>query len=245
MLTPIRIGNKTGTRIFATAMLLPAIILLVLLELYPFLTAVYTSFTSFHTITRKQSFIGLAHYRDLLTDPLFLQSIWRSMLWTFSVLIATLVIGIAFSLILHAELRGRNVARGLVLYPYLVPAIVAALSWRFMLAPATGIINYVLVDQLGVLDYPINWLGDPKMAMPAVIIVGIWKYIPFMVILFLARLQTTPLDLYDAAKIDGANGFQVFWYITLPWLTPTIIIATLLRTNWLFNHFNTHHSRNP
>jgi multiple sugar transport system permease protein len=125
-----------------------------------------------------------------------------------------------------------------VLFPYLVPAVVASLVWRFMFNPLTGVVNYLLIDVLHILKVPIAWLADPKTALIAVIIVGIWKFVPFMIILFLARLQTTPLDLYDAAKVDGATAWQEFRYITLPWLRPTIIVALLLRTLWLFNNFD-------
>lgn len=229
---------KRGDRLFAVVMLGPVIILLIALNVYPFLTAVYSSFFRIHTITRETAWVGLGNYISLVQDSLFWESFWRSLVWTVPGVSIQLVLGIALSLLLHQELTGRWMARGIILFPYLVPAIVASLVWRFMFNPLTGVVNYLLVDVSGVLDQPISWLADPKMALPAVIIVGIWKYVPFMVILFLARLQTTPLELYDAAKIDGANAWQEFRYITLPWLQPTIIVAVLLRTLWMFNHFD-------
>lgn len=234
----IRLGKKWGDRVFAIGMVTPAFILLMALSVYPFLTAVQSSFFYIHTVTRAESFVGLKNYVEVLTTPLFWDSLTRSIVWTVGCVIPQLILGIICSLVLHAELKGRNLARGIALFPYLVPAIVASIVWRFMFNPLTGVMNYVLVDVLHLLGEPIAWLSDPKMAMPAVIIVGIWKYVPFMIILFLARLQTTPLELYDAAKVDGANAWQEFWYITVPWLKPTIIVALLLRTIWLFNHFD-------
>ena len=107
-----------------------------------------------------------------------------------------------------------------------------------MLNPTVGIINYLLVDVLHLLKNPLMWLMRPQTALPAVILVGIWKFTPFMIILFLSRLQTTPLELYDAAKVDGADPLQLFWYITFPWLMPVIVVALMLRTIWLFNDFD-------
>jgi len=182
--------------------------------------------------------VGLGNYKVLLHSPLFWQSLGRSLIWVVVGVSFQLVLGIAISLLLHQELRGRWLARGIVLFPYLVPAIVATLVWRFMFSPLTGVINYLLVDVLNLLDKPIAWLADPDTALMGVLIVGIWKFVPFMVILFLARLQTTPLELYDAARIDGANSWQEFRYVTLPWLQPTILVALLLRTLWMFNEFD-------
>jgi multiple sugar transport system permease protein len=224
--------------IFAYLMLTPAIIMLIALNIYPFLTAVYSSFFRIHTITREANWVGLGNYKVLLHSPLFWQSLGRSLIWVVVGVSFQLVLGIAISLLLHQELRGRWLARGIVLFPYLVPAIVATLVWRFMFSPLTGVINYLLVDVLNLLDKPIAWLADPDTALMGVLIVGIWKFVPFMVILFLARLQTTPLELYDAARIDGANSWQEFRYVTLPWLQPTILVALLLRTLWMFNEFD-------
>lgn len=234
----IEIGMKRGKLLFAIAMLAPVAIVLAALNIYPFLTAVHSSLFNIHTVTRETSWVGLGNYLAIFKDPIFWQSLKRSLIWTVPGVVIQLILGLAMSLLLHQELRGRWLARGIVLFPYLVPAIVASLVWRFMFNPLTGVINYILVDVLGLIGEPIAWLADPKMALLAVIIVGIWKYVPFMVILFLARLQTTPLELYDAAKIDGASGWQEFWHITLPWLQPVILVAMLLRTLWLFNHFD-------
>jgi len=232
------LGMRRSNFIFAYLMLTPAIIMLIALNIYPFLTAVYSSFFRIHTITREANWVGLGNYKVLLHSPLFWQSLGRSLIWVVVGVSFQLVLGIAISLLLHQELRGRWLARGIVLFPYLVPAIVATLVWRFMFSPLTGVINYLLVDVLNLLDKPIAWLADRDTALMGVLIVGIWKFVPFMVILFLARLQTTPLELYDAARIDGANSWQEFRYVTLPWLQPTILVALLLRTLWMFNEFD-------
>lgn len=234
----ISLGMRRGNLLFAYLMLAPAVLMLIALNIYPFLTAFYSSFFSIHTITRETAWVGLGNFQSLLQSTLFWQSFGRSLMWMVPGVSIQLVLGIAISLLLHQELHGRWIARGIVLFPYLVPAIVATLVWRFMFNPLTGVINYLLVDVFNLIDKPIAWLADPDTALLGVVIVGIWKFVPFMVILFLARLQTTPLELYDAAKIDGASSWQEFWYVTLPWLQPTILVALLLRTLWMFNEFD-------
>jgi len=234
----LKLGTRLGDRIFAWGLAAPSIISLAALSIYPFITAVQSSFYRVNAFTRETSYVGLDNYAWVYQSTLFWDSLKRSFIWTFFGVGFQLVLGIVFSLVLHQELKGRNIARGLVLFPYLIPAIVAAIVWRFMLNPTVGVINYLLVDVFQVLKTPLMWLARPQTALPAVILVGVWKYVPFMVILFLARLQTTPLELYDAAKIDGANAWQAFWYVTMAWLRPIIMVALMLRTIWLFNHFD-------
>lgn len=234
----IKIGKRLGDKVFAWGLAAPAIIALTALSIYPFFTAVQSSFFKISTITRETDYVGFDNYIWVLKSQIFWESLLRSFIWTFASVAIQLVFGIIFSLVLHQELRGRNIARGLILFPYLIPAIVAAIVWRFMLNPTIGIINYLLVDVFNIFNQPLMFLNRPETALWAVILIGAWKYIPFMVILFLARLQTTSLDLYEAAKIDGANAWQLFWNITLPWLKPTILVALMLRTIWLFNHFD-------
>ena len=147
----IQLGKKWGDRIFAIGMVAPAFILLIALSVYPFLTAVQSSFFTIHTITRVESYVGVKNYIEALTTPLFWQSLWRSIVWTVGGVIPQLILGIVCSLVLHAELKGRNLARGIVLFPYLVPAIVASIVWRFMFNPLTGVVNYVLVEVLHLL----------------------------------------------------------------------------------------------
>lgn len=231
-------GKRLGDKVFAWGLAAPAIIALTALSIYPFFTAVQSSFFKISTITRETDYVGFDNYIWVLKSQIFWESLLRSFIWTFASVAIQLVFGIIFSLVLHQELRGRNIARGLILFPYLIPAIVAAIVWRFMLNPTIGVINYLLVDVFNIFNQPLMFLNRPETALWAVILIGAWKYIPFMVILFLARLQTTSLDLYEAAKIDGANAWQLFWNITLPWLKPTILVALMLRTIWLFNHFD-------
>jgi multiple sugar transport system permease protein len=233
-----KLGRKINDKLFAWELIAPSIICLTVLSFYPFWVAFQTSFYNINTISRKTTYIGLANYAWALNSPDFWDALQKTVVWSFSGVALQLILGLIFSLVLHQELKGRNIARGLILFPYLIPAIVGAIVWRFMLNPSLGIVNYLLVDVMHILDHRMMWLFRPNTAMLAVIIVGVWKFVPFMVILLLARLQTTPMEIFDAAKIDGANAWQLFWFITIPWIKPTILVALMLRTIWMFNHFD-------
>lgn len=233
-----RFGARSGDRMFAYALLLPSLVILLALNTFPVFTTLYRSLQDVNTISFEATWIGLANFRELLSSELFWDSLVRTLIWTIPSVAIQLALGLFITAILNRGLKGQWMARGLVLFPYLVPAIVAGLMWRAMFSSDIGIVNYLLADVLGVTDRQIAWFADPSKAMLAVIIVGVWKFTPFMVILFLARLQTTPLELYEAAQMDGAKPWHEFRYVTLPWLAPTIMVALLLRTLFLFNEFD-------
>lgn len=221
----------------ALMMVLPAAILIAAFAIYPVLQGFYASFFRIEPATLALQFNGLENYRRLLGESLFWKSLGRTLIWVTVSTAAQMLLGLGISLLLHQELRARNLARGLVLFPYLVPAIMIALTWRFVLDPTLGVLNHMLLD-FHLVDRPIAFLSNPRMALWFVIIAGIWKYTPFVVIMLLARLQVIPLELEEAARLDGAGSWQVFRHITLPWLMPVIIITLLLRTIWTFNEFD-------
>ena len=223
-------------RLLAYLMILPAAILILLFAIYPTIQGLLVSFNRVEPATYEMSFNGLENYTRLLEDDLFWESLWRTIILVVVSNIIQLILGLGISLLVHQELVGRNIARGIVLFPYLVPAIVIALTWRYMLDPTLGILNKQFVS-LGFLDRPYPFLTRPDSALYVVIFAGIWKYTPFFVIMLLARLQVIPLEIEEAAKLDGANRWNIFRFITLPWLMPVIIIALLLRTIWTFNEF--------
>jgi multiple sugar transport system permease protein len=218
-------------------MLAPAMLVLALVMLYPAAVAIHSSFFRIDTITRVASFVGMANYQNLLRDPVFWSTLQRTFVWVVGAMATQVVVGLLVALVLDMQLRGRNVARGLVLFPYLVPAIVAVLIWRWILSDTVGVANYLLVDVSGLFDIPIPWF-DPNFAMASVVLMSLWKYTPFWAVLILARLQIIPTDLYEAASIDGANAWDRFRYITLPWILPLIMVILILRSIWAFNEFD-------
>ena len=228
---------EVSDRTLAVFLILPAVSLVLVFAIFPMLQGMYASFFQIESATLDMQFNGFENYRWLLTQPLFWSSLFRSILWVGGTTVAQIVLGMAISLLVHQELKGRNLARGLVLFPYLIPAVVIALTWRFILDPTMGVFNRMLMD-FGLIERPIAFLVKPHLALMFVIIAGIWKYTPFVVIMCLARLQVVPIELEEAARIDGAGEWGVFRHITLPWLMPVLIVTALLRTIWTFRQFD-------
>ena len=232
----IRRGLNRDFR-FGLLMMLPAVAVLSFVMIYPAIVAVQSSFFRIHTVTRAESFVGLENYVRLLGDAVFWDSFKRTAVWVLGAISTQMIAGILVALVLQKAVKGRSVVRGLVLFPYLVPAIVAVLTWRWIFSDTVGVANYLLVDVFGVADRPIGWF-HPDWAMVSVIIMSLWKYLPYWGLLVLARLQVVPTDLYEAAEIDGASGWQKFWYITFPWILPVLVVLLILRSIWAFNEFD-------
>jgi ABC-type sugar transport system permease subunit len=206
------------------------------LDVYPMLLAASKSLFRVDSFTFEQVWVGLGNYGALFADPEVRASAARSVFFTAGSVAIQTIFGTAFALLLNLPLRGRTVARGLVLFPYLVPGFIVALTFRFILDPVVGVANFLLLS-LHVINTPFEFLSNPMTALWFVTMVHGWKFIPFMVIVLLARLQVIPQELYEAAKVDGAGPLQSFWRITLPWLTPVLMIAMLLRTIWTGSDF--------
>ena len=217
--------------------LAPAIIAIVSVLFYPIVNLFITSFYSPETFTRPSEFIGLKNYESVLNDPAFPRAVRNTFIWTFGVSIGQVLLGMYFALILHRRFPGRWLARMLVIVPWVLPGIVVAVTWRFMYHQDLGLINNSL-RAIGLGHLAHSWLGDPNTAMPAVIVVGIWKGFAFYTLMFLAGLQTIPTELYESAKIDGAGERQQLFRITLPLLRPVIVTSTILGLIWTSNYFD-------
>jgi ABC-type sugar transport system permease subunit len=182
------------------------------------------------------TFAGLDNFHTLFADPLFWQSFRQAAVWTFTSIVFQTLIGVALALLLHIPLRGISVFRGLLLFPYIVPTVVIALILQWMLNADLGVVNWSLRGA-GVIDENIYWLASPNMAMLSTTALNVWKYTPFVTICVLARLQTIPLELYDAARVDGAGAVRRFFDITLPQLAEVLAVVVIFRTIWTFNKF--------
>ena len=223
--------------LLAYLFLLPAILAIALVLFYPIASLFVTSFYSRPTFTRPSQFIGLQNYLEVLRDPIFPTAIRNTFIWTFGVTIGQVVIGMYFALILHRRFPGRWLARALVIIPWILPGIVVAVTWRFMYSQDFGLINLVL-RSIGLEQLAHSWLGDVQTAMIAVILVGVWKGFGFYTLMFLAGMQTIPVELYESARIDGANERQQLLRITLPLLRPVLITSTVLGLIWTSNYFD-------
>jgi multiple sugar transport system permease protein len=220
---------------FAMRLLMPSLVFVGILIVLPILYNLYLSFnfvSSFDPAHPK--FVGLENYINLLQNDVFWNDLFNGIIYTFSSIVLQLSIGLGVALFLNQDFVGRNVLRGIVLLPYLIPTVCAVFMARWMFDPVTGIVNGILQSTLGL---TINWLGTPLSAMISTISVNTWRFFPFVEIALLARLQTISPSLYEAAELDGANAFQRFYHITLPELSSVMFVVALLRTIWTFNDF--------
>lgn len=210
---------------------MPCVIVIFSMCFYPLIYAVWLSFHRLFAFGIPK-FIGLRNYAYLSNNPAFWNAFKNGLIWTFSTLALQVLFGIASALVLNEPFKGRSIARGLVLIPYVVPSICAITFFRMSLLNSSwGFFNQVL-------GIRIAWLGSPDLAMVSLIIVGTWKFYPFVTIAMIARLQTIPPDLYDAAKVDGAGALSRFVHITLPGLADVLAVTVLFRTIFMYTKFD-------
>jgi multiple sugar transport system permease protein len=215
----------------------PTVLVFCAVILYPLISAIYLSLFSIYTPTLAGEWVGVDNYTALLASGDFWNAALNTLIWTVGTLMLQLVFGVAMALLLNRSIVFQSLARSLVLFPYFLSTVVAVLVWRWLFNDLYGILNHVLLIA-GLIDAPVNWLGQMPNAMISIILVGAWKYFPFVVIVVLARLQSIPEQLYEAATIDGAGPFQRFTDITLPQLRDVLVVVVLLRAIWDFKEFD-------
>jgi ABC-type sugar transport system permease subunit len=221
--------------IFAYALVLPVVVMIVGLVAYPFFFAIYVSFTDRLVGTRGE-WIGFANFGYLFRSTAFQASVWNTIVIVTVSGFLKLLIGLGLALLVNQRLPGRGLIRSFLILPWAMPAFVAFLTWRVMYQPIGGGINLVL-SELGLYDDIIDWLGQRPTAMPAVILAAVWRGFPFWFVSILAALQTIPSEHYEAATVDGANAWQRFWAVTEPGIRPVVIVTILLSSIWTANAF--------
>jgi len=215
----------------------PAAVMLVILIAYPFCVAIYLSLTN-RLIARADTgiFIGLQNYVNLLSDSIFQKTALNTLNFAMTAVIFKLIFGMLMALVLDQVKILKNLLRGLMLLPWIVPTSLSALGWLWMFDSEFSIFNKILLGA-GLIDQKIIWLGMPATAMISVQLVNIWRGIPFFGISLLAGMQSIPTDLYEAAEIDGANSWKKFWGITMPLLMPVTAVVTLFSIVQTFADF--------
>ena len=217
-------------------LLLPSALTFLVLLVFPLGYGIYTSFLQRHVLDPEGVWVGLANYAWLVGNAEFWQSLAISSLWAGATVGLQILLGTAVALILHQPFKGRSLVRGLVLFPYMMPVVSVILVWMLLYNALYGVLNWLLV-QAGIVGAPVAWLSQPGSAFWSVVFVGVWKYFPFVVVIVLARLQVIPLDLYEAARIDGAGAIARFLDITLHQIKDVLLVVALLRTIFMFNNF--------
>lgn len=217
-------GRERALRRRALVMTAPALALLALLTVYPALWVVWLSLQERIPIFDIARFAGLRHYVFLLGDSRFLGALGTTLRFTVASVALELVLGLAVALALIGQRRGRRLAFSLLLLAWAMPAVVTARIFEWLYHPAAGLVNYALGGAA------LNWLGDPRLALPAVILADVWRTMPFVAVLAYARLLGIPAELYEAAHVDGAGPLATFTRVTLPMLRRVLLIAVLFRT---------------
>lgn len=216
-------------------LLLPSLAFIFIIELYPFINGVSFSFHK-GTMLGTGVFVGLGNYVRLFNSPSFYNSLWFSFIFALFNVLISYVLGLALALFLNLDFPGRGFCRVALLVPWIVPAVVSIVSWKWLIADRGGLVNIIL-SSFGV--GPIYFLSDSGWAMVAVIVIKIWRSFPFMMLSLLAALQVIDKSLYESGKIDGANNWQLFCNITLPHIKNISIIQAILMIIWSINDFET------
>jgi multiple sugar transport system permease protein len=218
-------------------LLAPSLCLLGGLVVFPVLYNVWLSLFDKHAFLPVQAFVGLSHYRYFASDPEFWSSFYYGCVYAGATMVLQLGVGVPAALLLNETFRGRNLLRGFVLFPYMIPTIVAVILWKWLLNDSYGLVNYLLVRS-GAVRTPVAWLG-PDYIMTALIVTSVWQFFPFVVVTYLARLQTIAPELYEAATVDGASAWRRFLHVTLPQTASVLFVIVLLRSIWMFTKFDT------
>ena len=215
----------------------PAVILVAVLMYYPMVGTVIESLYSTSFINPRPRFEGLALYQRIFADGDFATVVWNSCVWTVFVVLLQNVTGLGAALLLNQSLPGQGLMRSLVLLPWVLPGVVAAVLWRFMYDPQLGLINSFLIS-LGLADRGYAWLADSSLAMGAAIVAAVWKGFPFSAVVYLAALQNVDAEQIEAATIDGAGRLRRFVDVVVPAIREVIVINLILTTILTFNYFD-------
>ncbi|WP_309084387.1 sugar ABC transporter permease [Chelativorans sp.] len=229
-----------GAHAYPYLMVLPAVVVVIGVVVYPLASGIITAFydVTLRTLNSGSAeFVGLRNFERVLADPAFVQASVNTVIWVVLNVVVQLALGLALALLLHRAMPGIGFFRSGILVPWVVPSVVAVLTWRWMYDPSVGIANELLV-RLGLIDNYHPWLGDTSTALYAVTVESIWKGTPFVMLLLLAALQLVPRSILEAASMDGASGWRKLWYVILPQIRVSFAIAAVLTFILTVNNFN-------
>lgn len=230
-------GTKVRVRTEPYLYILPCLTLVVVIIFYPVVVGVINSFRDINLIvSTPPRFVGISNFVRLFHDHMFWSSLKKSCIWTGSIVVVTMIAGFGIAILLNQNIQGKRIFRGLILIPWVTPAAIGGVIWKWIYAEQYGLLNFLL-KRLGFIAAYQPWLSVPHTAFWAVTLVAIWKGTPFVAITFLAGLQAIPPYLYEAAKVDGANSWQLLRWITIPQLKGLALIVALLTAIWNFNQF--------
>ena len=227
---PDTLTNEQRKTRLAWIFLAPSLLMIAIVAIWPLLQTLYQSFTDAVLASPQPvHFVGLDNYKRLVQDLAFRDSIATTVRFTVITVVFETILGMIIALVINSQFKGRGLMRTAMLVPWAIPTVVSAEMWQWMYNDVYGVIDDLLM-KLHIISKPVAFLALPSTALPAVAAIDIWKTTPFMALLLLAGLQVIPSDVYEAAKIDGANGIQQYFRITLPLLRPALLVALIFRT---------------
>ena len=221
--------------VFSWLMMAPPLLFLAALVGYPLCYGILLSLQD-RPVAHPGTFVGLKNFATNANDPIFWRVVFNTFFYTAVATLLKMVGGLALALAMNQQFPLKNLVRALLLLPFIVPTVLSTVAWMWILDPAFSVLNWLLVA-LGVPKPGPSWLGNPILAMLSIILINTWRGLPYYGITLLAGLQTVPPELYEAATIDGAGGWQRFRYVTLPLLRPIILIVTLFSVIFTFADF--------
>ncbi|GAB6276342.1 MAG: sugar ABC transporter permease [Rectinema sp.] len=229
------IGKTRGKTLFFWSILLPALIVMLWLTVYPMITVFLTSFQNYNYISGLRRWIGLGNYRNILTDQVFLTSFKNTIVYCFSTTFLEVFLGTALALVFYGNFRGKSIFTILLILPMMLSTMVVSSVWKTLFHYDIGLLNTIL-SQIGLSR--VGWLIDPKMALWSLVLVDVWQWTPFAFIVMQAGLSSIPQEVFEASVVDGATYRQRLFRITLPILRDQILLLCLLRTIDTFKIFS-------
>jgi multiple sugar transport system permease protein len=232
---PRRFRLFEDERWLALALLIPTIVLLGLFIAYPFVRGIWLSVTD-SRVGVPGDFVGLANFYKIWNDSIFRIAVYNTFLYTAVTTVFKLGLGLWLAMLLNRNFRGKAMTRAFILLPFIIPTVLSTFAWKWMFDPTFSVLNW-LMYHLGMITGRINWMGDPDLAMISIMVVNVWRGVPFFAISLLAGLQTISPELNEAAAIDGAKPLQRFWYVTWPLLLPVTMVVVLFSVIQTFADF--------
>lgn len=218
-------------------LIIPVLVIMSLFTLYPLLDGLRMAFTNKHLLKEAIQYVGGANFKRILTDEIFWISLYHSLVLTVSVVVLQFVLGLVLAWTMKQKLPGMSIFKSIIMASWVIPVAATVIMFKFMAQPDIGLINIIL-KLLGLANLNRYWLGDLNAALPFIIMLHLWRNVPFYGIAFLAAMLAIPKSYYEAAEIDGASAWKKFLHITLPGIRSMIMVMVTIHVLWTFNNFD-------
>lgn len=218
-------------------LLLPTLVVMAVFTIYPLFEGIRLSLTNANLLRDETLFVGLQNFRRMLTDDVFWLSLWHSIILTLVAVVLQFVFGLILASALKQDLPFVRFMRNIIMASWVIPVVATVVMFQFMTQPDYGLVSMIAAS-LGLESLNTNWFGDLHLAFPLIIIMHLWRNIPFYGVAFMAAMQAIPKDYYDAARIDGAGTWKSFTNVTLPGIRSMIMVMITIHVLWTFNNFD-------